>query len=94
MPFVHLGLYLLLEDLGWRKGQIFSTGNSVIVKGSAKLLIPKSQLIRIEYDTNDVLSWYSYGIIEVTTKKYDLKIKCAEKDMDKMLRNIKKLFED
>jgi len=33
MPFVHLGLYLLLEDLGWRKGQIFSNGKSVIVKG-------------------------------------------------------------
>jgi len=58
------------------------------------LLIPKSQLIRIKTDSNDFFGWYSYGIIEVTTKKYDLKIKCAEKDMDKMLRNIKKLFED
>lgn len=86
-------LYFFTEFVGWRKGVLSSNDDLIIIEGEVPLSIPKRQLIGIETDsTSTFTSWYSYGIIELTTKKYDIKIKCRTKEMPELVLKISNMF--
>lgn len=72
--------YFVLEHLGWRTGELEISDDRITFKGETPIEIPKSSFVRFDQtETRTFTSWYSYHIVELESKKYDVKIKCSKK---------------